>query len=66
MMEIVLARAAANAQAIASLARGETAPAQVAEAAAVSAASGDNQEAEKKEEKKEEEDTAAGLGALFG
>jgi large subunit ribosomal protein L10 len=66
MMEIVLAKAAANALAIASLARGDTAPAQAAEAAIVPAASGDNQEAEKKEEKKEEEDTAAGLGALFG
>lgn len=66
MMELVLARAAANAQAIARLARGETAPAQVAEAAAVSAAERELQEAEKKEEKNEEEDTAAGLGALFG
>ena len=56
MMEIVLSRAAANAQAIASLAKGETAPAQAPV-----------KEKEKpKEEEKKEEDTAAGLGSLFG
>jgi large subunit ribosomal protein L10 len=66
MMDVVLARAAANALAIASLVRGETAPAQVAEVAIEPAAEGEPQEALKKEEKKEEEDTAAGLGALFG
>jgi large subunit ribosomal protein L10 len=56
MMEIVLSRAAANAQAIASLAKGEAAPAQAPV-----------KEKEKpKEEGKKEEDTAAGLGSLFG
>jgi large subunit ribosomal protein L10 len=66
MMDLVLARAAANAQAIASLARGEAAPARGTETAAAPAASEEKQEAPGKEEKKEEEDTAAGLGALFG
>jgi len=61
MMNIVLAKAVANAQAIARLTSGEAAPA--AAAAAMPAA---KVEEEKKEEKKEEEDTAAGLGALFG
>jgi large subunit ribosomal protein L10 len=61
MMNIVLAKAVANAQAIARLTRGETAPATTAAAAPAAAA-----EEEKKEEKKEEEDSAAGLGALFG
>ena len=60
MIEFILARAAADASAIASLARGEKAPAEP-EATAAPAAK------EEKEEKKEEEgDTAAGLGALFG
>ncbi len=59
MMDIVLAKAAANAQAISRLVSGEpaapeAAPAQVEEAKP------------KEEEKKEEEDSAAGLGALFG
>jgi large subunit ribosomal protein L10 len=66
MMELVLARAAANALAIAGLVRGEAAPAEAAEAAIVPAAGGEKEEAPKREEKKEEEDTAAGLGALFG
>jgi large subunit ribosomal protein L10 len=71
MMELVLARAAANALAITSLVRGEAAPAKAAEAAISPAAKGMKGEAPKKEEKKteekkEEEDTAAGLGALFG
>jgi large subunit ribosomal protein L10 len=60
LMDLVLAKAAANAKAIASLTSGEPvqAPAvAVAQAAATK---------EKKEEKKEEGDTAAGLGALFG
>ncbi|MGD0952005.1 MAG: 50S ribosomal protein L10 [Methanotrichaceae archaeon] len=56
MMDIVLSRAAANARAIASLAKGEAAPAQAPV-----------KEKEKpKEEEKKEEDTAAGLGSLFG
>ncbi len=56
MMDLLLARAAANARAIASLTRGG----QVQAAAAAAPA------AEAEEEKKEEEETAAGLGALFG
>lgn len=56
MMEFVLAKAVANAKAIASLTSG--APA--AKPAAATPAR------EEKEEKKEEGDTAAGLGALFG
>jgi large subunit ribosomal protein L10 len=56
MMEIVLSRAAANAQAIANLAKGETAPAQ----------SPVKEEEKPDEEDKKEEDTAAGLGSLFG
>jgi len=57
MMEFILAKAAANASAIAGLASGQKAPAATAAPAAE----------EKQEEKKEEEgDTAAGLGALFG
>jgi large subunit ribosomal protein L10 len=59
MMEFVLAKAAANAKAIHSLASGEASPVASAAAPAVSAK-------EEKEEKKEEGDTAAGLGALFG
>jgi large subunit ribosomal protein L10 len=59
MMEFVLAKAAANAKAIHSLASGEASPVAVAATPAVSAK-------EEKEEKKEEGDTAAGLGALFG
>jgi len=56
-MEFILAKAAANASAIAGLASGQKAPAATAAPAAE----------EKQEEKKEEEgDTAAGLGALFG
>ncbi len=61
MMNIVLARAVANAKAIARLTRGETAPAPAAAPAGKAAAV-----EEKEEEKKEEGDTAAGLGALFG
>jgi large subunit ribosomal protein L10 len=61
MMNIVLAKAVANAQAIARLTRGESAPAEPVAAAPKAAA-----EEENKEEKKEEGDTAAGLGALFG
>jgi large subunit ribosomal protein L10 len=60
MMNIVLAKAVANAQAIDRLTRGESAPAAPAAAAPAAA------KEEKKEDKKEEEDTAAGLGALFG
>jgi len=56
-MELILAKAASNAKAIASLTSGETAP---------SAATGAAAPVAKEEEKKEEEDTAAGLGALFG
>ncbi len=59
MMEFILAKAAADARVIASLASGETAPAATASAAAPVAK-------EEKEEKKDEGDTAAGLGALFG
>jgi large subunit ribosomal protein L10 len=55
MMEFILAKAAANAKAIDTIARGETAPAAAAPAAK-----------KEKEEKKDEGDTAAGLGALFG
>jgi large subunit ribosomal protein L10 len=55
-MEMVLLRAAAKAQAIAGLARGEAAPAQ--------APAKDEEKPE--EEEKKEEDTAAGLGSLFG
>ena len=58
MMEMLLAKAAANACAVASLASGQTAPA-AAPAPATEAK-------EEKEEKKDEGDTAAGLGALFG
>lgn len=56
MMGIVLSRAAANAQAIASLAKGEAAPAQAPL----------KEEEKPKVEEKKEEDTAAGLGSLFG
>lgn len=56
MMDVVLSRAAANAQAIASLSRGETAPAQAPI----------TEKEKPKEEEKKEEDTAAGLGSLFG
>ena len=60
MMEFILAKAAANASAIAGLASGQKAQAAPAATAAPAAE-------EKQEEKKEEEgDTAAGLGALFG
>ncbi len=58
MMEMLLAKAAANACAVASLASGQTAP-----AAAPAPAT---EVKEEKEEKKDEGDTAAGLGALFG
>ncbi len=61
MMNIVLAKAVANAQAIARLTSGEAAPAAATAAAPTAAA-----EETKEEEKKEEEDTAEGLGALFG
>jgi len=63
MMEMLLAKAAANAKALSRLASGETA--QAAAPAAAVAASQEKAE-EKSEEKKEEGDTAAGLGALFG
>jgi large subunit ribosomal protein L10 len=63
MMNIVLAKAVANAQTIARLTSGEAAPAPAAVPAGADKAAA---EEEKKEEKKEEEDTAAGLGALFG
>jgi large subunit ribosomal protein L10 len=59
MMEMVLAKAAANARAIARLASGEAAPTAAAPPAPAKAQ-------EEKEEKKDEGDTAAGLGALFG
>ena len=59
MMEMVLARAAANARAIARLASGEAAPTAAAPPAPA-------KPQEEKEEKKDEGDTAAGLGALFG
>jgi ribosomal protein L12E/L44/L45/RPP1/RPP2 len=56
MMGVVLSRAAANAQAIASLSKVETAPAQAPA----------KEEEKPKVEEKKEEDTAAGLGSLFG
>ncbi len=59
MMEFVLAKAIANAKAIASLTSGAPAVAAAPAAAAAKAL-------EEKEEKKDEGDTAAGLGALFG
>lgn len=59
MMEMLLAKAAANAKALERLASGETAPIAAPAAAPVKAE-------EEKEEKKDEEDTAAGMGALFG
>ena len=63
MMDIVLAKAVANAKAIESLVSGGSAPApaQAAPAAPKAVA-----EEEKKEEKKEEEAGVEGLGALFG
>lgn len=57
-MELILAKAASNAKAIASLTRGETAPSAATDAAAPVA--------EEEKKKEEEGDTAAGLGALFG
>jgi len=60
MMEMLLAKAAANAKSLASVASGEAAPAASAVAAPAAKAE------EEKEEKKDEEETAAGLGALFG
>jgi large subunit ribosomal protein L10 len=62
MMEMILAKAAANAKVLASVASGEAAPA--APAAAAPAAEAEVKE--EKDEKKDEEETAAGLGALFG
>jgi large subunit ribosomal protein L10 len=59
MMEMLLAKAAANAKALERLAKGETAPIAAPAAAPAKAE-------EEKEEKKDEEDTAAGMGALFG
>jgi ribosomal protein L12E/L44/L45/RPP1/RPP2 len=56
-MELILAKAASNAKAIASLTSGEMAP---------SAAAGAAAPVEEEEEKKDEGDAAAGLGALFG
>jgi len=63
MMDIVLAKAVANAKAIESLVSGGSAPApaQAAPTAPVAKA-----EEEKKEEKKDEEAGVEGLGALFG
>jgi large subunit ribosomal protein L10 len=60
MMEMLLAKAAANACAVAGLTSGKPAAATAAAPAPAAAAE------EEKEEKKEEEETAAGLGALFG
>jgi len=59
MMEMLLAKAAANAKALERLASGEAASTAAPAAAPVKAE-------EEKEEKKDEEDTAAGMGALFG
>ena len=59
MMEMLLAKAAANAKALAQLASGEAAPTAAPATAPAKAE-------EEKEEKKDEEDTAAGMGALFG
>ncbi|MDD4448554.1 MAG: 50S ribosomal protein L10 [Methanothrix sp.] len=59
MMEMLLAKAVANAKALNRLASGEAAPTAAPVAAPVKAE-------EEKEEKKDEEDTAAGMGALFG
>jgi len=59
MMEMLLAKAAANAKALERLASGEAAPVAAPAAAPVKVE-------EEKEEKKDEEDTAAGMGALFG
>ncbi len=59
MMEMLLAKAAANAKALDRLASGEAAPTAAPVAAPVKVE-------EEKEEKKDEEDTAAGMGALFG
>ncbi len=63
MMDIVLAKAVANAKAIESLISGGSAPAPAQAAPAASAA---KVEEEKKEEKKDEEAGVEGLGALFG
>jgi len=62
MMDLVLAKAAANAKAIASLASGEANPAAAKAAPAEAAAAKE----EEKEEKTDERDAAEGLGALFG
>ncbi|NTV76896.1 MAG: 50S ribosomal protein L10, partial [Methanothrix sp.] len=62
MMEMLLAKAAANARALSRLASGEATAAAPAAAAPVAKAAAE----EEKEEKKDEEETAAGLGALFG
>ncbi len=59
MMEMLLAKAVANAKALERLASGEAAPTAAPAAAPVKVE-------EEKEEKKDEEDTAAGMGALFG
>jgi large subunit ribosomal protein L10 len=61
MMEMLLAKAAANAKALERLASGEAAL-----VAAPAPAAAPVKVEEEKEEKKEEEDTAAGMGALFG
>lgn len=63
MMDIVLAKAVANAKAIESLVSGGSAPAPAQAAPATPAAKA---EEEKKEEKKDEEAGVEGLGALFG
>lgn len=63
MMDIVLAKAVANAKAIESLVSGGSAPAPAQAAPAAPAAKA---EEEKKEEKKDEEAGVEGLGALFG
>lgn len=60
MMEMLLAKADANARAVASLTSAKAAP------AAAPAQAKAQEENEEKEEKKDEGDTAAGLGALFG
>ena len=60
MMEMLLAKAAANACVVAGLTSGQPASAKAAAPVPAAAAK------EEKEEKKDEEDTAAGLGALFG
>jgi large subunit ribosomal protein L10 len=67
MMDLVLAKAAANAKAIEGLIGGKTASrAEASKANAPAPAAEAKAEEETKEEKKEEEAGAEGLGALFG